>query len=204
VLVPFQEADMGITLLQLGRRAGRIAGLALVAICLLTLLALGLGPRTGAYRTLTVLSASMRPTLPEGSVIVVTPLPLGKVRVGDVITYHIPVDDRRVVSHRVVEVVEGGHHPVVRTKGDANPAPDPWLARLDTEPAWRVRAAVPKLGYLIQSLRRPPLASLATGLVPALLALIWLTEIWFPGRRRTDRTIAGHRASTASGGIASP
>ena len=174
---------MSVTFLQLARRASRIAGLALVAVCLLTLLAIGLGPHSGAYRTLTVLSASMRPTIPEGSVAVVTPVPLGQVRVGDVITYRIPVGDRRVVSHRVVEVVEGGDHPVVRTRGDANPAPDPWLARLDTGPAWRVRAAVPKLGYLIQSLRQPLLAKLATWLVPALLALIWLAEIWFPGRR---------------------
>ncbi|HEX2173033.1 MAG TPA: signal peptidase I [Dehalococcoidia bacterium] len=185
---------MGFTLLQLVRRASRIAGLAVVGLCLLTLLALGLGPRTGAYRTLTVLSGSMRPTIPEGSVVVVTPVALGEVRVGDVITYRIPVEDRRVVSHRVVEVVEEGDHPVVRTQGDANAAPDPWLARLDSDPAWRVRAAVPKLGYLIQALRRPPVTTLATGLVPALLAAIWLADIWFPGRRRTVRPVpaTGH------------
>jgi signal peptidase len=185
---------MGVTVLQLARRAGRMAGLAVMALCLLTLLAVGLGPRTGAYRTLTVLSASMRPTFSEGSVIVVTPVALGKVRVGDVITYRIPVEDRRVVSHRVVEVVEGGDHPVVRTQGDANPAPDPWLARLDTDPAWRVRAAVPKLGYLIQGLRRPPVTKLATWLASALLALIWLSDIWFPGRRRTTPALpaTGH------------
>ena len=185
---------MRFPFLHLARRAGRLVGLVLVGLCLLTLVAVGLGPRTGAYRTLTVLSGSMRPTIPEGSVVVVTPVALGQVRVGDVITYRIPVDDRRVVSHRVVEVVEGGDHPVVRTQGDANAAPDPWLARLDSEPAWRVRAAVPKLGYLIQSLRRPALANMLTWLVPALLALIWLADIWFPTRRRVHRPVpaTGH------------
>lgn len=163
---------------------GQLLGLVLGAFAVLFLVILGLGPRFGGYRVMTVLTASMRPTMPEGSLIVQTPVPLSRVRVGDVITYRIPVDDRRIVTHRVVEVVSGGDHPVVRTKGDANNAPDTWLARLEGQPTWKVRFAVPKVGYVVQALRHPLAQRLTLLAVPAVLALVWLRDIWAPRDRR--------------------
>lgn len=165
-------------------RAARVTTLGLVTVSLGALGVFGLGPHTGRYRTLTVLSASMRPAIPEGSVVFVTPVPPRAIRPGDVITYHIPVDDQRVATHRVVEIVEPGDHPVVRTQGDANAAPDPWLARLETDPAWRVRAVVPKLGYVLSALRASPLRRLLVWGLPLLLMVIWLGEIH---RRRGQR-----------------
>lgn len=162
---------------------GQALGLAAVALSVLMLVGLGLGPRTGAYRTMTVLSASMRPTIPEGSVIVQTPIALSQVRVGDVITYSIPVEDHRVVTHRVVEMIEGGASPVVRTKGDANRSADPWVARLAGEEVWRVRASVPKLGYALLALRQPAAKRVSLMLVPLLLAMVWLRDIWAPRTR---------------------
>ena len=165
------------------RRASRLTGLAVVALSFLALFVLGVGPLTGRYRVLTVLSASMRPTIPEGSVAIVTPMPLSKIRVGDVITYSIPVEDHRVVTHRVVEVVEAGDQPVVRTRGDASSVPDPWLARLGGGRAWRARLAVPGLGHAVHLLRRPEVRGLFLRIVLPLLAVVWLAEIWRP----TDR-----------------
>ncbi len=163
---------------------GQLLGLALGALAVLALLALGFGPRLVGYRTVTVLTASMRPSMPEGSLIVQTPVPLQRVGVGDVITYRIPVDDRRVVTHRVVEVVVAGARPVVRTKGDANAGPDPWVARLEGTHTWKVRFAVPKAGYAVQALRHPLARRLTMLVVPALLAVVWLRDIWAP---RADR-----------------
>ncbi|MEW6473982.1 MAG: signal peptidase I [Actinomycetota bacterium] len=114
---------MLLFLLSLLRRGLRFAALGLAGVSLVAFGFVGLGPHTGRYRTLTVLSGSMRPTMPEGSVAIVIPVPPAEIRPGDVITYNIPVGDRRVVTHRVVEIVEGGDHPVVRTQGDANAAP---------------------------------------------------------------------------------
>ena len=168
-------------LLSLLRRGVRFAALGLAAVSLVAFGVVGLGPHTGRYRTLTVLSGSMRPTMPEGSVAIVIPVPPAEIRPGDVIAYNIPVEDRRVVSHRVVEIVERGDHPVVRTQGDANHTPDPWLARLETEPAWRVWAVVPGLGHVIHALRVWPLRVLLVWGLPALSLALWLTDI---GRRR--------------------
>lgn len=169
--------------------------MALAAASVLALVVLGLGPHTGRYRTATVLSASMRPTVPEGSVVFVTPMAADELRTGHVLMYKVPVEDRRVVAHRVVEIVEAGDQPVVRTKGDASNGPDSWLARLETEPLWRVRAAVPYVGYAVQALRHPHLRAFSIGVVPALLVLLWLRDIW--GTSSDRRTAVEPRAAEA-------
>lgn len=115
----------------------------------------GVGPRTGAYRTLTVLSGSMSPTFDPGSVLVVRPTRISELEIGDVITYRIPVDDHRVVTHRIVELGERDGRPVVRTRGDASSTPDPWLTQLDGDTAWRATTSIPLLGYGIVALRIP-------------------------------------------------
>ena len=169
---------MAPALLRALRRGVRLAGMAAMALSILALLVLGLGPHTRRYQTATVLSGSMRPTITEGSVVLVTPMPATEVREGHVIMYRIPTEDRRVVAHRVVEVVEGGKQPVVRTQGDANPQPDAWTARLEGETLWQVRAAVPKLGFALQALRSPLVRTLSVGVVPVVLAVLWLADIW--------------------------
>jgi signal peptidase len=85
---------------------------------------------TGA-RALTVLSGSMVPTLPVGSVAVVRPRPADQIRPGDVITFTDRDPDRptpRIVTHRVVATQTGPAGLMFRTKGDANNAPDERLA----------------------------------------------------------------------------
>jgi len=139
---------------------------------------LGLLPHTGLYRPETVLSDSMKPYFRAGDLAIVTPEPARDVRVGQVISIHIPTGDHHVQTHRVVQVVRGGQHPVVRTKGDANDARDPWTARLDGPTAWQVRLVVPKLGWAIVWLRDPFLRLLTVFLAPALFALLALWRIW--------------------------
>lgn len=176
-----------MTIPTLIRRVGRFAGNAGVTVSLVVFALLALGPRTGAYRTLTVLSSSMRPAIPEGAVVVVTPVALDRVRVGDVLTYRIPVDDRRVVTHRVVEIVERGAHPVIRTKGDASGAPDPWIARLESGPGWRVRASLPYAGHGINALGHPLLRRINVLALPAALAVWTLSSVW---TRRPEDDVA--------------
>src|SRR5437867_11828955 len=128
------------------RSASELALRLLLGAAVLLFLAIGLLPRTGWYRVETVLSGSMRPAFAPGDMIVVSPEPLRDVQAGQVISYHIPIGDQHVQTHRIVQVVRGGDHPVVRTKGDANDSVDPWKARLGGTTAWRVRLVAPKLG----------------------------------------------------------
>jgi signal peptidase len=159
-------------------RAGRLVGPALVAVSLLCFAFLGVGPRTGQYRTLTVLTASMRPAIPPGALVVVVPVDHGDLRPGDVVTYQAPLGDRRVVTHRVVGVRMEAGRAVLRTRGDANARPDPWEARLGPGPAWEVRAVVPHAGTAIQALRSPFVRQATVWAAPLLLAVLWLGGIW--------------------------
>jgi signal peptidase I len=165
----------------IGRAARRVLDVALrlaVVVALAVLVGLALLPRTGWYRVETVLSGSMQPTFAPGDLIVVTPEPAGAVGVGQVISYSIPVDDHHVETHRIARILQRGEHPVIRTKGDANNGLDPWTARLSDSTAWRLRATVPNLGWLIVWLRSPVFHFLTVFLAPLLLALVWLGRIW--------------------------
>jgi len=150
------------------------------------LLVIGVGPMTGRYRVVTVLSGSMRPSMPVGSMIIDTPMPRTAVRPGQVITYQAPTDEHPIVTHRVVRVIENGGQPVVVTKGDANNGIDPWEAALTNGPAWHMRTAIPYAGYAVMVLRSPTIRHITLGIVPVLLAMSWLAAIW----RKPDRELA--------------
>lgn len=184
------------------KTTARLLAAGFAAFALLLLLVVGLGPRSGLYQTATVLTGSMRPTMPEGSVVLTTPIPARSVRVGDVITYRIPVEDRRIVTHRVVEVLQAGDRAVVRTKGDANKDPDTWMAELTGSTAWKVRAAVPRAGYAFEWLRRPQARRLLVFVVPLLLAFLFLRDIWRPTRAPEIVVAVPAPASPVSGAVA--
>jgi signal peptidase len=160
------------------RLAVELAAWAALVAGALALLGIGLLPRTGWYRPVTVLSGSMRPTFAPGDMVVLMPEPARDIRVGQLISYRIPVGDHHVQTHRVIAIVHGGAHPSVRTKGDANASADPWIARLNGTTAWRVRAVVPKLGWVVFWFRTPLVERLTLVLAPILLGLLALFRIW--------------------------
>ncbi|MET1044221.1 MAG: signal peptidase I [Microbacteriaceae bacterium] len=97
---------------------------------------------------LTVLTSSMEPTLPPGTLIVVRPVEVTDIRIGDAITYQIESGKPEVVTHRVVSITsssDGGK--TFTTQGDNNDAPD---ARpvLPEQVQGRVWYSVPWLGYV--------------------------------------------------------
>ena len=70
------------------------------------------------------------------------------------ISYHIPVEDRRVETHRVVKVIHRDNGQIaVRTQGDNNDNVDPWTATLEGDTVWEVQTVIPKLGSAIRFLR---------------------------------------------------
>ncbi|MDQ1687986.1 MAG: signal peptidase [Frankiaceae bacterium] len=153
--------------------------LAAMLLGVLGFLFLGVGPRTGTYRTVTMLTGSMRPTYPVGSVLVDRPQPTSSLQVGQVLTYAIPTDDHRVVSHRVISVKQDGEGAyLIRTKGDANNGPDPWVARVTDQRVWTARGVIPHAGSLILTLRGPHAKTLALYVIPAICALWTLVGVW--------------------------
>jgi signal peptidase I len=159
----------------------------LVGIAALAFAGLAIGPHVFGYQTLTMLTGSMAPAIDPGDVVITTPLAVTDVTAGMIITYHIPIDDRRVVTHRVIAVDHGPDGEVtVQTQGDANDHPDPWTAVLQGDTAYQVQAVIPEVGHAIAALRTPWLNQLLVYGIPTLLAGWLLLTIWRPTTDEDD------------------
>lgn len=83
-------------------------------------------PRMGGATPYTILTGSMRPDFPPGTLVVVKPAEASEISLGNVITYQLTSGESTTVTHRVVSVkYDEDGSPVFTTQGDANNAPDP-------------------------------------------------------------------------------
>jgi signal peptidase I len=179
--LPPATTTAGPLLRPLAAATGRWLVRALVGIAVLAFAGLALGPHVFGYRTMTMLTGSMAPAIDPGDVVVTTPLDVADVTEGMIISYHIPIDDHRVVTHRVLSVDHAADGTVtVQTKGDANDHADPWTATLQGDTAYQVQAVIPEAGHLITALRTPAISHLLVYGAPTLLAGWLLLTIWRP------------------------
>lgn len=103
-------------------------------------------PRLVGGQAFGVLTGSMRPTYPPGSLVVTRPVDPAAVAVGSVITYQLRSGESAVVTHRVVAVSRDTRGELsFRTRGDANGAADPAPVRA-AQLRGEVWYAVPLLG----------------------------------------------------------
>ncbi|MFI9486415.1 signal peptidase I [Promicromonospora sp. NPDC052451] len=134
------------------RTAARLTGRALAAVVVVVAgAALVLGvivPRAAGATPFVVLTDSMEPTLPVGTLVVSRPVDAGRIGTGTVITYQLRSGRERMVTHRVVGVgsTVGGERTYV-TQGDANDVPDVVPVR-DVQVRGAVWYHVPYLGYV--------------------------------------------------------
>jgi signal peptidase len=117
-----------------GRRArrgplhyiGRGLSWGLLGLVLALAAALVVVPAVAGATPLTVLTSSMEPKLPPGTLIVVKPTPIDQIRIGSVLTYQIEPGTPAVISHRVIQRNSDSDGSVTFiTKGDNNDQPDP-------------------------------------------------------------------------------
>ncbi|MFF2296776.1 signal peptidase I [Arthrobacter sp. NPDC058127] len=189
-----------------GRGAGSGVARALVSVittvvmvaAVAAFLFLAVGPRVLGYQTSTMLTGSMSPLINPGDVVVTVPVAVQNLKVGDIITYHIPVEDQRVETHRIIDLtINNQGTATVRTKGDANNGPDPWTATLAGGQVDRQVFTVPYLGNAIRALRDPVVLKVLMYGAPAALVLLLLASIW---RKNPDAgTAAADTAATAAG-----
>jgi signal peptidase len=146
-------------------------------------------PRLAGATPFTVLTGSMEPGMPPGTLVVVRPVDIDDVRIGDVITYQLESGRPAVVTHRVVAVgtnLRG--ESFVETQGDANAVPDekPVLAQQIRGERWY---SVPHLGRVVnvvtQSQRR-------TALTVVVAVLLLYAATMFSGAARDRRTPRTH------------
>ena len=111
-----------------------------------------------------ILSGSMRPTFGPGWMIVTKQIPVSQVRPGEILLFK-PPGSSASFAHRVIRVEGSPNHPIIQTKGDANPVADPWRAQLKGSSAYQVVAEVPKVGWLLAGGARMWLRASLIGLV---------------------------------------
>ncbi|MGF4044092.1 signal peptidase I [Paenarthrobacter nitroguajacolicus] len=166
----------------LRRVAGKVVkgiGVGMLVLAAVVFLFLAIGPRVFGYQTSTMLTGSMAPLINPGDVVVTVPTPVADIKVGDVITYHIPVEDQRVETHRITEITttaDGGV--AVQTKGDANNGIDPWIATLQGKTVDKQIATIPYVGNAIRALREPIVMNTLMYGAPAILVIGMLASIW--------------------------
>lgn len=160
-------------------KASSIAATTALVVAMSILLTLALFRVVGGYQPAVMLTGSMAPLINPGDVIITKTTPLEDIRVGDVITYGIPVEDNRTVTHRVAEVLtdEAGAT-AVRTKGDANPNPDYWTAVLTGTTASKHVFTIPQAGTAIRFLREPAVLNATLYGAPVVLATWLVVNIW--------------------------
>ena len=81
----------------------------------------------GGYSLFRVITGSMEPAIPVGSVLVAQQTPIHEIQPGDIVTYRSrePGKFDVIITHRVLSVYEGqGQKIYLETKGDANPYAD--------------------------------------------------------------------------------
>src|SRR5690554_2295825 len=125
---------------------GLSAGL-LAFVLLLGVLVIVVPAATGST-PMTVLTSSMEPTYPPGTLIIVKPIETQDIRIGDPITYQIESGKDAVVTHRVTAVTnETGDTRTFASRYDNNDAAD----AVPVQPVQirgKVWYSVPWIGYV--------------------------------------------------------
>lgn len=140
-------------------------------------------PRISGATAYTVLTGSMRPVLPPGTLIVVKPIDTNAIQTGDVVTYQLKSGEPQVVTHRVVGVgttADGEQRFTLR--GDANNTNDPLI--LPEQIRGKLWYSVPYAGFLnsaINGEQRTWLTWLAVG------GLLAYSSVMFAGAWRDKR-----------------
>lgn len=161
-----------------------------VLIALIVLMAVMLaGVRFVGLQVFTVLSGSMEPTYHTGSIIYVKEVDYKSLQIGDPITFMM--DEDTIVTHRITEILPDTEDPEVlrfRTKGDANDAEDGTPVHYKNvigKPVF----SIPKVGYAVDFVQRPPGMYLGIAVGALLLMLIIIPELWWeePERDESDK-----------------
>jgi signal peptidase len=122
-----------------------LAALALLAVCVVV-------PKAGGATPYTILTDSMRPTYPPGTLVVTKPTPFDDINIGDVVTYQLNSGEATVVTHRVIgRTNDKQGRSALITQGDANNAPDEKLV-IAKQVKGTLWYSAPKLGRVSNAL----------------------------------------------------
>ena len=145
----------------------------LVLLVLLAVAAVILVPMLMGYKEMAVLSGSMEPTIPVGSIVYVKPLDdASLLEPGDVCTYTL-ADGETMVTHRVVSIDPESQTLV--TKGDANDTEDGAI-RFD-QVFGETQFHLPSLAYIAMNAKTPTGIMASCGVLVVVILLNFIPAI---------------------------
>ncbi len=183
-----------------------VVWLVIVAV-VVVLAAAVLVPRIAGATPYTVLTGSMRPSYPEGTLVVVKPVEFDEIGLGDVITYQLESGRATVVTHRVVGTANRfDGEQVLVTRGDANEDPDPERVR-EVQVQGELWYSIPYLGYVnnaITGRQRQTAVLVVSALLVGYAAYMFVGALRDRRRRRTEAARAAESPPESTTPSAAP
>lgn len=169
----------------------RSAGVGLSVGILLLVIALAgvllVVPKVSGSVPLTILTQSMEPTLPPGTLIVVRPVDTDDLQVGDVATYQIRSGEPAVITHRITAVASASDGTRSFTfQGDNNAEPDS-KAVMPAQIQGEVWYSVPLVGWANQAVNGQARGWIIPAAAVALLAYAAVTILTGAVQARRQR-----------------
>ncbi|MEA4966213.1 MAG: signal peptidase I [Oscillospiraceae bacterium] len=161
--------------------------LSTVLLVLLLVLALAfVAPMLFGMKEMAVLSGSMEPNIPVGSIVYVDPgTEVTDLVPGDIVTYKL--DSSTFVTHRVVSLDEASQTMI--TKGDANETADGEIQF--SQYYGKVKFHIPYLGFITANIRTPAGIMTVTGVVVLIILLNTLPALLSKEEREEKREQEG-------------
>lgn len=132
----------------LGYYVGTAVSAAVLIIVLVLAVLVAVLPAIVGGEALTVLTQSMEPKLPPGTLIIVRPTPVDTIAIGDVLTYQVISNEPAVISHRVISrSIDTKGATTFIVKGDNNSLPDVLPVRV-AQIRGTLWYSLPWLGYV--------------------------------------------------------
>lgn len=141
-----------------------------------------IGVRLFGVQVYSVISGSMEPEYPVGSLIYVKDINPSEIEVNDVITYVLPSETPS--THRVVRIDE--ENQLFYTKGDANETEDGapvHFKNLIGTPVFKI----PYLGYVAYYIQHPPGMYIAIAAGAVLLILVFLPDLFKKDKKKDEQ-----------------
>lgn len=154
-----------------------------VAGTVVLLAVLLVGVRIFGIQVLTILSPSMEPKYPTGSVIYIVDVHPAELKVNDVITFQLT--DNMTATHRIIELVPDEDDSSMirfRTKGDNNDTADGSLVEFD-DVVGKPVLCIPLLGYLAMLIQNPPGSYIAIGVGLAMILFVMIVDTVIDGKK---------------------
>ena len=145
----------------------------ILLIFLFALAVILIGPNLLGMKSLAVLSGSMEPKIPVGSIVIIYDVEPDELQTGDVITYNL--GGGTLVTHRVVEVDVDNQS--IITKGDANEVEDGAPVSF-SQVVGKMKMHVPYLGYISIYIRTPLGIAATCGVLIVVVLLTFLPEVF--------------------------